>query len=317
MKRSSYEHLYNQLKTGGAVGEEKDDELVITIYVTGFGDFINHNCYTGEVKEFMERRNYFKYILNCLIKDIPTKFKLDFIYYDPLLIFNELTKKSDFDKKLKPLLIEEHQIISHTNVFTVILDFFDPSKIEDKTKPYIIFDFAHLYLINEDFITFNNKSYLPALSPVIPGEIPPVIYPIEYLPNSKYMYKIIHKIKFFNITSEGRITTIDQLLHKYNIRPLYVKIIRLATLYNNEPNNYTLTEAIVFCHEVIFLCDDAEKIRLVLNNLFIEMGQIRAIYLSYGIYELDEENIKREMQINIKLKEEMIIYELRNSFKIR
>jgi hypothetical protein len=291
--KRKYVHLKNQ--TGGTSLVNNNENSIFTIYTTGLYDSSNKNLinlWNSDVRD-------------NIISLIPENFRIKFIHYDPLVVWNNdkakfekienqgtiTTIKSELEDILQKKDMENNRVTE--SIFTN--EYFDINKI-NLEKPYIILDIAHLFLYENKVKTVKKLDRSDN---------------IEYNINSvRFGYigeggipLILAKSKLFEVNNNGQVITyIDKMINsgiKFNgiypsdaIQNIYNEIIKQI---KKNIFNFTGIKDTVDNDEIVKNCvsnivKEFDNIRLIINYIWQNYKQEQII--NTIVSKIVEENVE-------------------------
>lgn len=194
--------------------ENSTENKTFYIYTTGILNWLNLE---EEQKIYLKWKIYFKNIIN----DIPIKYKVKVIHYDP----NMLRDDNDINYELNSNIYDEiiHYLNDHGKN---IPDKIDPERISiefikesmnenvisEIKNPHIIYDFAGIFIQSREKTYLNLYAYGSNKDEKVLYENINVIYPEFWLLNN---YNIdIDYVKLFNLDDKGNVETYNSKLNK-------------------------------------------------------------------------------------------------------
>jgi hypothetical protein len=194
--------------------ENSTENKTFYIYTTGILNWLNLE---EEQKIYLKWKIYFKNIIN----DIPIKYKVKVIHYDP----NMLRDDNDINYDLNNNIYDEitHYLKDHGKN---IPDKIDPERISiefikesmnenvisEIKNPHIIYDFAGIFIQSREKTYLNLYAYGSNKDEKVLYENINVIYPEFWLLNN---YNIdIDYVKLFNLDDKGNVETYNSKLNK-------------------------------------------------------------------------------------------------------
>lgn len=284
-KYLKYKNKYIKLKnhTGGSSLVTNTENNIFTIYTTGLYDSGNKNLinlWNTDVRD-------------NIISLIPKNFRIKFIHYDPLIVWNLdkakfekienqgtiTTIKNEIEDILQKKDMENNRVIE--SIF--INEYFDINNI-NLEKPYIILDIAHLFLYKNKVKTVkkldrsDNREY--NINSVRFGYIGERGIPL-----------ILAKSKLFEVNNNGEVITyIDKMISSgINFEGRYPSGV-IQNIYNEIKKK--IKENIFRLTNITDTVDNDEIVKNCVSNIVKEFDNI--IYIINYIWQ----NYKQEQVIN-------------------
>ena len=298
--KKKYIHLKNQI--GGSSLVNNNENSIFTIYTTGLYD-------SGSNTNLIDLWN--SDVRDNIISLIPENFRIKFIHYDPLVVWNLdkakfekienqgkiTTIKSELEVILQKKDMENNRVIE--SIF--INEYFDINNI-NLEKPYIILDIAHLFLYENKVKTVkkldrsDNREY----------NINSVRF--DYIGEGGIPL-ILAKSKLFEVNNNGQVLTyIDKMISNgiefggdypskviqniYNEIKKKIKenIFRLTNITDTVDND----EIVKNC--VSNIVKEFDNIRLIINYIWENYNEERIIEII--VSKIVEENIETILTCN-------------------
>lgn len=280
--KKKYIHLKNQ--TGGSSLVTNTENNIFTIYTTGLYD-------SGSNTNLIDLWN--SDVRDNIISLIPENFRIKFIHYDPLVVWNLdkakfekienqgtiTTIKNELEDILQKKDMENNRVIE--SIF--INEYFDINNI-NLEKPYIILDIAHLFLYENKVKTVkkldrsDNREY--NINSVRFGYIGDGGIPL-----------ILAKSKLFEINNNGEVITyIDKMINSgIKFDGVYPSGV-IQNIYNEIKKK--IKENIFRLTNITDTVDNDEIVKNCVSNIVKEFDNI--IYIINYIWQ----NYKQEQVIN-------------------